>query len=307
MTVYQEIRNPIGLPPIAWVACMTDTHAYNGQTTDCLTRLCTWIAANRVAKNIVAVFHRGDFASVPAEAEWVKIAASGFPVAGIPNVWSTGNHDSNLVATRDYTDYNAAMPAAGMSGLAGVYAEGSSTNTWSLVDVGGRQWLVLALEFAPPDAVVTWADGVLAANPTIPAIVLTHSDLYHDGALTDPGASPSQNYVYTGLAGGNNYGQQLWTKSFLARGNVALVLSGHDILNACAYLGTARAAGAMFPTCHHVVRNYQSYNPQIVGNPFMTLIGFDYLNNWLYFEEFSPAGLMDMWLPSACMRVRMVG
>jgi hypothetical protein len=171
----------------------------------------------------------------------------------------------------------------------------------------GRQWLVLALEFDPSDAIVTWADGVLAAHSAIPAIVLTHSDLYHDGTLTDPTKSPSQTVVYTGLTGGDNYGQQLWDKSLRARGNVALVMSGHDIRDVSAYLGTTRDAGAMFPTCHHVLRNWQTYRDQENGNPFLTMVGFDYANNWLYFEEFSPASLCDMWMPSACMRVRMVG
>jgi Calcineurin-like phosphoesterase len=291
---------------IPWVAWMTDTHCTNGEPTDCLTRASAWIAANRVAHNIVAVFHTGDLVTTgTSTVEWDKVTASGFPVAGIPNICLPGNHDGDQGNQRVYTNYEARLPVTGMSGYVGSYSAPSARNTYHLINIGGAQWLVVALEFNPSDAMVAWADGVFAAYPNTPAILLTHASLHQSGTLADATNPPA--YFYTGFTGGDNYGVQLWAKSLLARGNVAMVLSGHDIVNVKAYLGTTRASGAMFPTCHHVLRNYQSYRSETSGNPMIQLIGFDYLNNRLHFRCFSPPLLSDMYLAPTCMSVPLVG
>lgn len=293
---------------VAWVASITDTHAYDLQDEDCLTKICAWISANKTKRNIVAVMHRGDLAHNGGDSavEWSRIAASGFPVSGIPNIWLPGNHDSNNIANRVYTKYDVELPSSLMTSLTGEMYAGSSRDTYHLIDIGGTQWLILALEFNPSDLQVAWAGGVLDLYPTTPTIVLTHSALYSDGTLSEAGKIPAQNYVYTGFPGGDNYGKQLWDKILEGHGAVALTLSGHDILNVHAYLATARSPSAMFPYCHHVLRNFQSYDTPNHGNPFITMIGFDYAENKLYFEEFSPPNLLDMYLPAACMTVDLV-
>jgi len=62
-----------------------------------------------------------------------------------------------------------------MPWITGTKVVGQMENNYALVDIGGRQWLVVALEFSPTDASVTWADQVLKAFPDRPAILLTHA------------------------------------------------------------------------------------------------------------------------------------
>lgn len=291
---------------IKWIAVIHDTHATVGHNSDALRSSCEWLAANYAQRNIVAILHTGDFLNDPtSSAQWAKVAAAGFPVAGLPNAWSLGNHDTVMGVTRDHSNADATLPASGMTGLVSSLVPGSISNTYHHIAVGSRTWGVLALEFDPPDAAVTWADGVLAANPTVPTIVITHSYLYFDGNLTDATKAGEQTYVYTGLAGGDNYGQQMWDKSFAARGNVAMVFSGHDIhqqdgvhWGSFGYQATKRAAGAMFPTCHAFLRNFQGHTKDTSGSPYFTLVGIDEAANKLYIRELSPPTMLDRWYDS---------
>lgn len=302
---------------LEWLACIPDTHTTIGHTADALRGHCTWLAANYDKHNIVAVLHRGDFVNDgTVDAQWTRLGTLGFPVSGIPNIWCPGNHDVQD-SSRTYTKFNATIGLGGMSALVGVYAEGSAANTYHLITIGGVQWLVLALEFDPPDAVVTWADGILATYSTTPAIVITHINLYRDGELTDKTKSTSvggdQEYLILGMSGGDNYGQQLWDDCFEARGNVAMVLSGHDVWKGDGvrwgghvYTPIERSPSAMFPTCHHILRNWQGHSLDCSGSQYMTLLGFNQAENKLQFREFSPPTMLDRFYAAACFEVDLV-
>lgn len=294
----------------SWLAVIHDTHATAGHANNVLKSICRWLAANHEARNISAILHTGDFVNDATSAvEWGMVTASGFPVSGVPNIWCPGNHDPVYGGTRDHVNMDTALPPSGMSGLIDSLVPGSGANTAHMISLGGRQWLVIALEFDVPDAAVAWADGVLAAHASTPAIVITHSYMMQEGVLSD--ATKGQRYVYTGLPGGDNYGQQLWDKSFAARGNVAMVFCGHDIrfqwkYGTFAYLAQSRASSAMFPTCHAFLRNFQGFYPSQDGSPFITLLGIDEQQNKLYVRELSPPTLLDRWYPSLCTNLDLV-
>lgn len=291
---------------ITWVAVIHDTHSLATQNACALRSTCAWLSANYAQRRIAAILHTGDFITDPtSEAEWEKVAASGFPVAGIPNVWNFGNHDGVIGATRDYSTIDATLPPSGMSALVESFVEGSALATYHQLALGSRTWGVIALPFNPPDASVVWADGILAANPMVPTIAITHSYLYYDGNLTDATKSATQDYVYVGYPGGDNYGQQLWDDSFSARGNVAMVFCGHDIHQqngvdngSFGYQATKRTGAAMFPTCHAFLRNFQTNVKDTYGSTYITLVGIDEDQNKLYVRELSPPTMLDRWYDS---------
>ena len=65
-----------------------------------------------------------------------------------------------------------------------MYEEGKSDNGWRTFHAGGLDWLVLSLELWPRAGVVAWADGVIGRHPRHNVIVMTHSFLDADGAIS---------------------------------------------------------------------------------------------------------------------------
>src|SRR5205085_12152959 len=112
--------------------------------------------------------------------------------------------------------------------------KGSNENFWGTISLGGRQYLILALEFYPRSSVLSWAGQVLQQNSTLPAIIVTHSFLYSNARI-----STCDNYTREpyGLADGND-GEQMWQKLVSQHANVQLVLSGHVV----DYNGVGRSA-----------------------------------------------------------------
>ena len=198
---------------------------------------------------------------------------------------TAGNHDYNgtfadrmgLVNTYFPPSHFAQYPWFG-----GTFEPGHVENSFSVfptgtgpgaVDGGGEgqgagRWLVLGLEFGPRDEVLDWADSVLKAFRTVPAIIITHAYLYRDGSRYDfAGSNDSQDYnphryIMMGQAGSSaNDGQEIWTKLVERNRNVKMVFSGHDVSpndlppGTAARLSSTRADGSVV---HQILANYQT-------------------------------------------------
>ena len=82
-----------------------------------------------------------------------------------------------------------------MPTFAGASADGY--NSAHLLAAGGRQWLVLALDWRISDRGLAWAQSVLDSHPRVPAIVTTHDLAYADDS---------------GVAALSGNGQRLWDR-----------------------------------------------------------------------------------------------
>ncbi len=85
-------------------------------------------------------------------------------------------------------------------------------NNAHIFRAGGREWLLLSLDWRMSTAGFTWANSVIKANPTLPVIVTTHDIVYAD----DSGAA----YL-------DDYGQQLWDGLIKDNDQIFLTLNGH--------------------------------------------------------------------------------
>ncbi len=180
----------------------------------------------------------------------------------------------------------------------GTFEPNKIENSYAVVAIGDTPWLLLALEFGPRNAVVTWANGVLKTNADKPAILVTHAYLYVDGTRYDYTKTPPQaydphGYNFTPLAGVND-GEQLWQNLIVGNENVKLVLSGHCLGGpAVARLTSARPSGSIV---HQILANYQTcadlscpQMPQIKGgNGYLRLLEFDKANQALRVHTYSP-------------------
>ena len=123
----------------------------------------------------------------------------------------------------------------------------------------GGSWLILALEFGPRDAVLSWADGVAKRFAPMPAVVLTHAYLYDDNTRYDHVSRPDQlwnphRYLSDAIPGSVNDGEEIWRKLVAKNDNILFVLCGHDLGDGVGRLTSTRPDGAKV---HQLLANYQ--------------------------------------------------
>jgi len=150
----------------------------------------------------------------------------------------------------------------------------------------------LGLEFGPRDATLTWADGVLRANWTLPAIIVTHAYLFEDGTRYNIAVSGLDNtqpnfqryipqvYQFTPKEGIND-GEAIWQKLIVPNPNVRLVFCGHD--NGAARLTSLRADGS---PVHQMLSDYQA--DTLGGSGYLRVLEFDYGKKEIRVQTYSP-------------------
>jgi hypothetical protein len=143
-----------------------------------------WIVNSRVGRNIAAVAHLGDITDNDATVEYMRAdtamktlenpATTGL-ADGIPYVMDIGNHDGSS----GFNQFFGVSRFSGRGYYGGHYGS-SNDNSYILFSGAGLDFILLSLAYAPSSAVLTWAHGVLAANPGRLGIVVSHS-IVNDG------------------------------------------------------------------------------------------------------------------------------
>jgi len=210
------------------IIALPDTQFYSRWYPEIAMSQTRWIAANRNALNIKFVLGLGDIVDGGGETfQWQRADASidVLDAAGIPYLLVPGNHDydSNDPENRTHTTYynrwfgrTRYEPYAWHKGSFGATNE----NHYAIYQAGGREWLVIGMEYYPRDAVIAWAADVIEQHPNSAVILTTHSYLDSDG--TKVGRCEAK-FPLTG----NNDGYGMWAKLASRYKNVKLVLSGH--------------------------------------------------------------------------------
>jgi hypothetical protein len=85
-------------------------------------------------------------------------------------------------------------------------------NSYHLLEAGGREWLILALDWRASDEGIRWVQGVIDAHSKLPVILTTHELV-----------GPEDN----GQAALSDYGRQLWDKLIRRNDQIFLTLNGH--------------------------------------------------------------------------------
>ena len=190
-----------------------------------LSSIYDWILANKDTKNIQYVFGLGDITENDTDEEWVYAKSHISKLNGsLPYILNRGNdpHDSVKQMNAYYAsdaDYTAMLD--------GVMTEGSVVNAYSVFTAGSTKYLVLAIDFAPSDAEIEWAESVIVANPDCKVIITTHAYLYSDGEpqTYTEGSVANKTGADDGVA---NNGDQIWEKLVRKHQNITMVLSGHN-------------------------------------------------------------------------------
>ncbi|ANS69302.1 hypothetical protein SLINC_7078 [Streptomyces lincolnensis] len=164
-------------------------------------------------ENLVFLSHLGDLTQNGAEAEFAAIGEA-FRLLdrrGVGYSVLAGNHDvkSSTTDQRGSTPY---LDTFGPDRFKGRKTFGGASpdgyNTFHLFKAGGREWMVLALDWRLSDKGYAWAKEVLAAHPRTPVILTTHELVVEDDTLSA-------------------YGQQLWDQLIKDHDQIFLTLNGH--------------------------------------------------------------------------------
>lgn len=176
-----------------------------------------WLVKHRSTENIAFFAGLGDLTQDGLQNE-VDRADAAYKIldrAQLPYSVLAGNHDiPGGDDTRSETPFSKAFGPQRYTGKPTfIGASANGYNTAHRFTAGGRQWLVLALDWRISAAGTTWAQRILDANKTVPTIVTTHETL-------------------SGNAEGNasltSYGNTLWNTLIRKNDQVIMSLSGHN-------------------------------------------------------------------------------
>ena len=238
---------------------LPDTQFYACAYPDIFERQAQWILEQRAARGIALVLHTGDIVDQNVPAQWDVAATSLHRLDGVvPYLLTSGNHD--IIGARDSLLDTYFTPDDGAAGASAPSPRepGHFDNVFTTVELAGRRWLFIGLEFAPRTAVVAWASEVLAEHAQLPAVLFTHAYLYSDGTRYDRAVQPQQAfhpdiYGFTPEQGVSD-GEDLWRALIEPHENVRLVLSGHVIPDGTARSVATRPSGSRV---HQLLANYQ--------------------------------------------------
>jgi hypothetical protein len=270
-------NRPVFGPDSFVLAVLPDTQYYSLLFPGIYSAQTSWIVSNAKARNIPYVLHLGDIVNNNTAAEWAHAHESMALLHGlVPYALSTGNHDygpSGDASTRDtlLNDYFSFQQHAGMSTFGGAYESGKLDNTFHLFSAGGRDFIVVSLEWGPRDAVVDWANTIMDRHPDRDGILITHAYMNNNDRRYDwkdiGNPQDFDPHLY-GTPGGVNDGEELWQK-LVRRHRFLMTLNGHVLGDGTGYLASVTDLGN---TCHQILSNYQFRN--LGGEGYMRLMEF---------------------------------
>lgn len=167
--------------------------------------------------NVVFLSHLGDLTEHGLTSEFAQIGRS-FEVLDRYRVGYSvlaGNHDINS-STDDQRGASPYLSTFGPQRFRRSPTYRGSTkdgyNSYHVFKAGGREWLVLALDWRPSAGGLAWAREVLRQHPRTPVILTTHELAFADDA---------------GQAQLSDFGKHLWDEFVADHDQIFLTLNGH--------------------------------------------------------------------------------
>ena len=202
------------------IIALPDTQHYSDQHPELYHAQTAWIAEQVDLLNIVFVTHLGDIVQNRErdETEWIVADAAMARLDGIvPYSVLPGNHDMAQGGfAKFYGTYFPASRFEDYEWWGGDFNQ--NKNNYQLFSAGGDDYIILHMQFCPPDEAIAWANEVLEKYADRRAIFSTHSFLDQESQRVGKCKSTSD---------GNNSGINLWNKLVRPNPNFFLVLSGH--------------------------------------------------------------------------------
>jgi hypothetical protein len=216
------------------IAVFPDTQYLSESEPVILNRMTQWLLEKADTENIMLALHVGDIVNRNIIYQWENAQQSISQLNGlVPYAMAIGNHDMapgnhvGVVEKRQQSMFAQYFPREFFSGLQGSFPVGRLDNTYHTLHINGNDYLVVSLEFAPPDEVLAWANQVVDSFPNHKVIVLTHEYLGSNGRLMPQGISAKPD-VGQDPATTWNDGQGIWDNFARYHANIFLIVCGHN-------------------------------------------------------------------------------
>jgi hypothetical protein len=278
--------------PGSWtIAVLPDTQHYSQRFPGLFNAQTAWLAQQQNTLDIRFALHLGDITNNNTAREWKNARNALDLIDGkIPLALVPGNHDygpGGSATTRDslmnehlsFANYKK-QPTFG-----GAMEEGKLDNSYHLFEAGTRKWIVIALEWAPRNATVAWADGVMAGHKDRTGILITHAFMMNNDLRYDhkddknPQTWNPHNYKTPGPV---NDGEELWQK-LVRKHRFAIAHNGHVLGDGTGYRADKTDHGN---TCHQILANYQMRT--LGGEGYMRLLQFHPDGKTIVAKTYSP-------------------
>lgn len=235
------------LPPLtkgAWtVVVIPDTQGYTSlrrgreENVKVLDQMFAWMAENKESRNLQVALHVGDMTAKNQPEEWVKIRGSYRQLDGVlPYVVCVGNHDERPTNRKALINehFKISQNPLNQGFFVASYEEGKLENACYEQENNGQKFLFLALEFAPRDAVLEWANDIIKERPDHRVFITVHeyisekSRLIRKDGRPAPEVSDKEQYLRRfGRALKINFGVDLKRKLIDPNPNVEFLTCGH--------------------------------------------------------------------------------
>lgn len=275
------------------IVLLPDTQSYVAKYPDILQAQTRWIAAHN--REIDFVLQQGDLTNRNTDEQWQRVASAFAELDGlVPYVLAVGNHDlgeHGRADTRYSEPFNRYFPYekyAAVPGFGGSFESGKMDNTWWHFRTGSIQWLVLSLEFAPRDEVLTWAGEVVATHPRHKVIINTHAYLYSDDTRMGEHHKWNPRKYGVGQDGGSaNDGEAMWSKLVSRYANIVFVFCGHVLNDGT---GCLVSTGIHGNRVYQLLANYQSgvIGSENGGNGYLRILDVDTRKDCVSVRSYSP-------------------
>lgn len=288
--------------PGSWsLVLLPDTQKYSLLYPGMFTLQTHWIAKNKDKYDIRYVLHLGDVTDENTALEWQRASDALRELDGkVPYALVTGNHDYTPSAypASDNCGLNEYFPISRFQSwptFGGVMKAGKTTNSYHLFSAGGSDWIILALEYAPRDETVQWANDVLSKHPRRKAILVTHAYLFFDGTRYDHVKKQQAWNPHAILKRFKlpdipiNDGEELWQK-LVRKNNFAFTFNGHVLGSGLGFLSSNNDRGK---TTHQMLVNYQGRLP-FSGEGYLRILEFLPEGKTVRVKSYSP--LYDKYL-----------
>jgi hypothetical protein len=239
--------------------------------------------ANGKNGNIVFMAHLGDLTEDGLATEFGPVGEvfDYLDQRGAAYSVLAGNHDVNSGTTdqRGSTPYLTTMgPQRFAKSKTFVGADSTGYNTAHVFQGGGREWLLLALDWRISPEGFAWANAIIEQYQKLPVILTTHEVA---GPTYDDSVYPYQSGDDEDNASLSAYGQQLWDGLINDNDQIFLTLNGH-------YWPPGRTVltNAAGNDVHVHITNYQ--NRYFGGAAMIRLYHFDLELNTIEVETIAP-------------------
>ncbi|QRX63071.1 metallophosphoesterase [Dysgonomonadaceae bacterium zrk40] len=284
---------------------LPDTQTYLEAYPEVLESQFNWISDNH--NMIDALIHVGDLTQDNHPVEWMLLSRyfSDIEEIALPYTFSLGNHDMGskpgLFADQHDTSLaNRFFPVSRFKTKkewGGSHDQMTIDNHYITLRAGGKEWLIMSLEFGPSDDVLDWANRVAEENRDKWIIVNTHAYLYSDSTLLDNGDwwRPQSYGIGKDTTRTVNDGAQIWEKFASNHPNIVALFCGH-VLNEG--VGTLVSNGKQGNKVYQMLANYQRgvKGSEKGGNGYLRIVTFDRKKGTLEVKTYST--LEDKYHPS---------